>query len=173
MPGSAGVSAGSQLRRVGYSVAERRRHCHHPESGKSELRPLGSGILGDMGWFVPRASVQRKWVGLVGLNGGKLSGQGVRGGWRVPWESGLPAERGAEHISHVGEDLDVILVLERERQRERDLGDLPEAGLVPRPRIVAVEQANGQEAEFRQRGSGLWHEFITPGIGDANWLSRS
>src|ERR1700733_2471114 len=39
---------------------------------------------------------------------------------------GRPAEGRAEAGRHVGEDLHVVLVLEAERQRERDLGDLAE-----------------------------------------------
>src|ERR1700749_5093529 len=39
---------------------------------------------------------------------------------------GYPAERRAERGGHVGKDLHVVLVLEAERQRERDLGDLTE-----------------------------------------------
>ena len=44
-----------------------------------------------------------------------------------------PAERGAELGGDVGEDLHVVLVLEAERQRERDLVDLAEAGVRVEP----------------------------------------
>src|SRR4051812_31476913 len=40
---------------------------------------------------------------------------------------GCPAERGAEVGRDVGEDLDVVVVLEAERQGEDDLTDLAEA----------------------------------------------
>ena len=44
-----------------------------------------------------------------------------------------PAERRAEPGGDVGEDLHVVLVLEGERQRERDLVDLPERGVRVEP----------------------------------------
>src|SRR3954468_10154580 len=54
---------------------------------------------------------------------------GTDGGLSTSTAGGRPAERGAEVGRDVGEDLDVVLVLEAERQREDDLADLAEAGV--------------------------------------------
>jgi Lsr2 len=52
-----------------------------------------------------------------------------RAGLRTHPRPGMPAERGAEPGGHVGEDLQVVLTAEGERERERHLRDLPERGV--------------------------------------------
>src|SRR3954454_12328529 len=54
---------------------------------------------------------------------------GTDGGLPTSTAGGRPTERGAEVRRDVGEDLDVVLVLEAERQGEDDLADLAEAGV--------------------------------------------
>src|SRR3954468_18840018 len=54
---------------------------------------------------------------------------GTDGGLSTSTAGGRPTERGAEVGRDVGEDLDVVLVLEAERQGEDDLADLAEAGV--------------------------------------------
>src|SRR3954467_14408578 len=54
---------------------------------------------------------------------------GTNGGLSTSTAGGRPTERGAEVGRDVGEQLDVVLVLEAERQREDDLADLAEAGV--------------------------------------------
>src|SRR3954454_12801951 len=52
---------------------------------------------------------------------------GTDGGLSTSTAGGRPAERGAEVRRDVGEDLDVVVVLEAERQGEDGLADLAEA----------------------------------------------
>jgi hypothetical protein len=43
--------------------------------------------------------------------------------------AGLPPQSRPEPSGDIGQDLDVVLVVETERKRERDLVDLPECGV--------------------------------------------
>src|SRR3954452_14415507 len=54
---------------------------------------------------------------------------GADGGLPTSTAGGCPAERVAEVGRDVGEDLDVVVALEAERQGEDDLADLAEAGV--------------------------------------------
>jgi hypothetical protein len=108
------------------------------------------------------------------------AGQQVHGGQvlREP-QRVLPAER-----DHRGAELDPRRALRRGREHGDRRGDaelqvpvpnpraveaepLPERdhlerGLMPGARIAAVEQADGQEAEFLQRVTRLWHACPSP-----------